>query len=316
MATGREDLEERGGRRNLSKKLVGAALCLLSIFFLGMWARPVSYYNAWMYVGDWLGGVQNHEVMVGGHRVHYETEGPANGPVVVLVHGLGGRAEDWRNLAPDLAKAGYRVYLPDLLGYGRSEKPKNFSYSVRDEAAVTVEFLDAVNLQQVDLGGWSMGGAIVQHVAADHPERVKRLMLFDAAGLWVLPRWNLALFTPLSTADLAELDDLLMPNPPKVPGFVARDILRVSADRSWIIHRALASMLTGQDATDKLVARLKMPVLLMWGKEDRIVPVSQGETLHAMLPQSELDVIPGCGHLAPDQCATQMAPKVIGFLKK
>ncbi len=235
-----------------------------------------------MYAGDFLAGVQNHDVMVGGYRVHYETEGPGDGPVVVLVHGLGGRAEDWRNLAPDLAKAGYRVYLPDLVGYGRSEKPKNFSYSVRDEASVTVDFLDAVGLQQVDLGGWSMGGAIVQHVAADHPERVKRLMLFDAAGLWVLPEMEpCAYLRRFLRRSLEELDDLLMPNPPKVPGFVARDILRVSADRSWIIHRALASMLTGQDATDKLVARLKMPVLLLWGSEDKIVPVSQGETLHA-----------------------------------
>jgi pimeloyl-ACP methyl ester carboxylesterase len=107
-----------------------------------------------------------------------------------------------------------------------------------------------------------------------------------------------------------------MPDPPKVPGFVARDILRVLNDRAWIIHRALESMLTGQDATDKLVPLLKMPVLLLWGREDKIVPLSQGETMHAMLPQSELDVLPGCGHLAPGQCAAQMAPRVIDFLKK
>jgi pimeloyl-ACP methyl ester carboxylesterase len=206
--------------------------------------------------------------------------------------------------------------LPDLLGYGRSEKPRNFSYAVRDEAAVVVEFMDALGLKQVDLGGWSMGGAIAQHVAAAHPERVRRLMLFDSAGLWVLPAWNLELFTPLSSAELNQLDDLLMPDPPKVPGFVARDILRVLNDRAWIIHRALESMLTGQDATDKLVPLLKMPVLLLWGREDKIVPLSQGETMHAMLPQSELDVLPGCGHLAPGQCAAQMAPRVIDFLKK
>ena len=72
--------------------------------------------------------------------------------------GLGGRAEDWRSLAPYLAKAGYRVYMPDLPGYGRSEKPADFSYSVPDEAAVVVGFMDALGLKQVDLGGWSMGG--------------------------------------------------------------------------------------------------------------------------------------------------------------
>jgi pimeloyl-ACP methyl ester carboxylesterase len=235
---------------------------------------------------------------------------------VVLVHGLGGRAEDWRNLAPFIAKAGFRVYLPDLPGYGRSEKPADFSYSVRDEAAVVVGFLDALGLKRVDLGGWSMGGAIVQHVAADHPDRVRRLMLFDSAGLFVLPAWNVELFTPKSAAELEELDVLLMPNPPRLPGFVARDILRVSDERAWIIHRALSTMLTGMDATDKLLPELKMPVLMVWGSDDRIMPVSQGGAMHRLVPQSELDVAAGCGHLAPGQCAPQMESQVVGFLKK
>jgi pimeloyl-ACP methyl ester carboxylesterase len=278
--------------------------------------RPVSWFNESMYLRDSLSGVRNHQVIVGGHRMHYEVEGPADGPVVVLVHGLGGRAEDWRNLAPYIAKAGFRVYLPDLIGYGRSQKPRDFSYSVHDEAAVVLDFLDALRLQQVDLGGWSMGGAIVQHVAADHPERVRRLMLFDSAGLYVLPSWDTGLFTPSNPAQLDQLDMLLMPHPPRVPGFVARDILRVSDHRAWIIHRALDTMLTGQDATDKLLPQLKMPVLILWGGEDKITPPSLGETMHRMLPQSEFDVVPGCGHLAPGQCALQMAPMVLAFLKQ
>ena len=141
-------------------------------------------------------------------------------------------------------------------------------------------------------------------------------MLFDSAGLFVLPKWDIHLFTPNSPAQLDQLDDLLMPNPPKIPGFVAQDILRVSNHRAWIIHRALATMITGQDATDKLLPQLKMPVLIVWGGEDKITPVSQGEILHQLLPQSEFEVIPGCGHLAPGQCAAQMAPKVVDFVKQ
>ncbi len=114
--------------------------------------------------------------------MHYLAEGPAGGPAVVLVHGLGGRAEDWSNLAPYFAKAGFRVYMPDLFGYGRSEKPADFSYSVRDQAGAVVGFMDALGLKQVDLGGWSMGGWIVQIVAGTHPERVKRLMLLRLGG--------------------------------------------------------------------------------------------------------------------------------------
>lgn len=300
----------------LVKRLLWTAGVLVLVAGAGFWERPVSYFNESMYVREFLSGVENHQVMVAGHRMHYEAEGPADGPVVVLVHGLGSHAEDWRNLAPSLVKAGFRVYLPDLIGYGRSEKPPDFSYSVRDEAAVMVDFLDALSLKQVSLGGWSMGGAIAQHVAAAHPELVKRLMLFDSAGIFVLPKWDIRLFTPTNAAELDQLNILLMPHPPKVPGFVARDIVRVSNERAWIIHRALDTMLTGQDATDSLLPQLKMPVLIVWGAEDKITPVDQGQTMHRLIPQSELDVIPGCGHLAPEQCAAQIAPKLVEFVKQ
>ena len=92
----------------------------------------------------YFSGAESLSTTVSGYRVHYYVMGPKTGPVVVLVHGLGGRAEDWENLAPYLVKAGYRVYLPDLPGYGQSEQPANFSYSVPDEAAVVVGFLDAL----------------------------------------------------------------------------------------------------------------------------------------------------------------------------
>ncbi len=107
-----------------------------------------------------------------------------------------------------------------------------------------------------------------------------------------------------------------MPVPPKVPGFIAKDIVRLSKKNAWVIHRAIDSMMTGQDATDKLLPELKMPVLLVWGGEDRITPLSQGETMHRLVPQSQLDVIPGCGHLAPRQCAAQIAPNLVAFEKQ
>ena len=300
----------------LGKKLGLIAGLVVVVAGLGFLWRPVSYLNGYMYTRDSLSGVANREVAVDGFRVHYEAEGPADGAVVVLVHGLGGRAEDWRKLAPYLAKAGFCVYLPDLPGYGRSEKPADFSYSVRDEAAMVVGFLDALGLKQVDLGGWSMGGAIVQHVAADHPERVRRLMLFDSAGLFVLPTWNVGLFTPTTATELDQLDLLLMPDPPKLPGFLARDILRVSNERAWIIHRALAEMETGQDATDRLLPALKMPVLIVWDSEDRILPLSLGEKMHSLVPQSQLEVVQGCGHMAPVNCAGQIGPKLVAFEKR
>jgi pimeloyl-ACP methyl ester carboxylesterase len=283
---------------------------------IGFWLRPVSYFNQFAYLRESLAGIENHSVAVDGHTMHYEATGPDAGPVVVLVHGLGGRAGDWHELAPYLAKAGFRVYMPDLFGYGRSEKPADFSYSVRDEAGAVVGFMDALGLKQVDLGGWSMGGWIVQIVADTHPERVRRLMIFDSAGLYKKPGWDTNLFIPRTPAQLDQLEALLMPQPPRIPGFVAQDILRNSVERAWIIQRALDTMMTGQDATDSLLPRLKMPVLLLWGEKDQITPLDQGQKMHLLVPQSELDVFNGCGHLAPQQCAGEMGPRVVEFLKQ
>ena len=294
----------------------GLLVALVVIAGFGFWLRPVSYFNEAMVLRECLSGASSRSVQVAGHRVHYMVKGPADGPVVVLVHGLGGRAEDWRNLAPYIARAGFRVYMPDLLGYGRSEQPSDFSYSVPDEAEAVVGFFDALGLRQVDLGGWSMGGGIVQHLAFRHPERVRRLMLFNSVGIYAKPNWDTRLFTPTTPTELDQLDALLMPNPPRVPGFVARDILRISKQRAWVIHRAIATMLTGRDATDALLPQLKMPVLIVWGGEDRITPLSLGEKMHQLVPQSKLEVIPGCGHLAPVQCAPQIGPRVVEFVEE
>lgn len=298
-------------RRGLGVVAILAILC--STAFL---LRPVSFFNGSMYIEQKLSGVENHSITVDGYSIHYLAKGPASGPAVVLVHGLGGRAEDWRLLAPYLSNAGFRVYMLDLPGYGRSEKPPDFSYSVRDEAAVVVDFIRALGLKQVDLGGWSMGGWIVQIVASEHPEIVHRLMVFDSAGLYARPDWDTNLFMPTTAAELDQLEALLMPQPSPIPGFVARDILRISRGHAWVNKRALDTMLTGKDVTDRLLPHLKMPVLFLWGAEDRITPVGLGQKMHQLVPQSELDVFKGCGHLAPEQCTGEMGPRLVEFLKQ
>jgi pimeloyl-ACP methyl ester carboxylesterase len=205
--------------------------------------------------------------------------------------------------------------MPDLPGYGRSEQPADFSYSIPDEAAAVVGFMDALGLKQVDLGGFSMGGWIVQRIAWQHPERIRRLILFDSAGINEAPALDTALFTPTSTGELDRLDALLMPHPPTVPAFVARDVIRNSSQNAWVIHRALQSMLTGRDVTDSILPQLKMPVLIVWGDKDLATPLTQGEKIHRLVPQSKMFVVPGCGHLAHVQCADLIGPKLIEFLQ-
>jgi pimeloyl-ACP methyl ester carboxylesterase len=303
-------------RKIIWRQIIWIAAVLVLAAGIGLWLRPVSYFDGMMYLRAAFSGVHSRTVQVNGYRVHYLVEGSANGEAVVLVHGLGGRSEDWRNLAPYLARAGYRVYMPDLPGYGRSEWPAGFSYSVRDEANIVIGFMDALGLKQVDLGGWSMGGWIAQIVASQAPQRILRLMLFDSVGLHVQPDWDTRLFAPTSAGQLDQLEALLTPHPYNIPGFVARDILRLSGQNGWVIRRATAAMLAGRDVTDQLLPQLKMPVLLAWGAEDRIAPLAQGETMHRLIPRSELDAIPGCGHLAPLQCAGAIGPKVVAFVER
>ena len=300
------------------RKLAWASAVVIALILavsIGFWERPLSYFNGLTYVQMRLGGAKSQYVTVAGHRIHYFVIGPAAGAPVVLVHGLGGRSEDWRNLAPYAVRMGFRVYMPDLPGYGRSDRPADFSYSIADQAETVIGFMDAMGLKQVNLGGWSMGGWIATYLAAKHPERVTRLVLFDSAGLHEKPAWNTDLFTPVSAIELDQLDALLMPHPPAVPSFIAADILRVSRNRAWLIHRALDSMLTGRDVTDKLLPQLKMPVLIVWGALDHITPLSQGEAIHRLIPQSEMEVVPTCGHLVPVQCADLIGSRVAHFLK-
>lgn len=259
-------------------------------------------------------GAESRDVMIDGHHIHYYVSGPASGAPIVLIHGLGGRSEDFVNLTPFLEKNGYRVYTPDLLGFGQSEEPTDASYSIQDQADLIVDFFDTVGLRRADLGGWSMGGWIAQKVAVDHPERVTRLILMDSAGLKVPPAWNTELFTPKNPAELAQLNALLTPDPHPIPGFMAQDILRVSASYSWVVRRALSSMMTARDVMDDDLSSLRMPVLILWGKLDRITPLSEGQTIHSLIPQSHLVVADNCGHIAPQSCSREFGPAMIRFL--
>ena len=294
---------------------LGIVLALIVAAGIGLYERPVSVFEGLLDLQLHLTGAHSRWVTVNGIRMHYWVEGRGDGTPVVLVHGLGGRSEDWHNLAPFMVRNGFRVYMPDLPGHGRSASPKDFSYSIPDQANTVVGFMDALGLTKVDLGGHSMGGWIVQRIAFQHPDRVNKLMLFDSAGLDHKPLWNTALFTPTTPGELDQLDALLLPHPPRVPAFIARDILRISRDRDWLVHRIIDSMLTGRDVTDAELPQLKMPVLIVWGSEDHIVPPADGEKMHQLVPQSQLDIVQGCGHLAPVQCAGRIGPVVDAFLK-
>jgi pimeloyl-ACP methyl ester carboxylesterase len=258
-------------------------------------------------------GIHSRSMVVDGYEVHY-VEGGAGQPVV-LIHGLGSQGQqDWQKLLPILVHAGYHVYAPDLLGYGRSAKPADHSYSIAEEAKFVESFLRANHLTGVDLGGVSMGGWIAATVALDDPQAVSKLMLVDSAGMSFKLSFDRALLTPRTTAQVEQLMAVVALDPPPIPQFIKEAFVRRSQRDGWVVQRALTSMFAGPDFLDARFHDLKMPILLVWGKQDAITPINLAESMHQAAPQSVLAVYDRCGHVAVVTCMDRIAPTMLDFL--
>jgi pimeloyl-ACP methyl ester carboxylesterase len=301
-----------GTSRRAGRSLLFILLLLTLGFGILAWRNPLWLVDREIDARLRLNGVHSEFVTVHGYKMHYLVGG--TGRPLVLVHGLGSKAADWANLIPSLIAGGHRVYALDLLGYGRSAQPQDAGYSISDQAAMVEGFLDSQHLQQVDLAGWSMGGWIAMRLALQQPGRVRRLVLLDSAGLRFKLSFDPALFQPASPRDLAALEELLVPHPQPLPGFLAVAMLRRGNRIGWVIQRSLQSMMSGSDLVDGQLGSLTMPVLIGWGDQDRLIPLSVGYKLHALIPQSVLDIYGDCGHLAPGQCVGQVGPSVVDFL--
>ncbi|MDT7575486.1 MAG: hypothetical protein QOH17_1819, partial [Pseudonocardiales bacterium] len=127
-------------------------------------------------------GACRRTVTVSGHRICYQEAGPADGPVIVLIHGLLSDSETWSGTIGPLAARGMRVLAVDLLGHGNSDAPRG-QYLLDDFADFLGGFLDALGLESVIVCGHSLGGAIAVHFGYHHPQRVERLVLVSAGGL-------------------------------------------------------------------------------------------------------------------------------------
>jgi pimeloyl-ACP methyl ester carboxylesterase len=292
--------------------LVTAFLCA-AVFYL----QPLWVADQLLRLRRWEHGVKSHYVEVDGYRVHYleaQPKGGGAGTPLVLVHGLGSRGEDWGPMIPGLAAAGFHVYVPDLLGYGRSARP-NVDYSIGLEEKLVVDFMQTMRVPNADVGGWSMGGWVAAKLALDHPELVQRLVLYDSAGIYFPATFDASLFVPADAAQLFHLTEMLDPNPKHLPPFVARAAIRKLTRNGWIIRRAVGSMTNGRDLLDFRLGELARPTLIVWGSKDVLIPLSVGRTMQRLIPHASMDVIEGCGHLAPGQCANSVLAGTVDFLK-
>jgi pimeloyl-ACP methyl ester carboxylesterase len=291
-----------------------ALLLLLVIVGVTFYANPIGVADESVRFELWRKGVHSRYIEVDGYRIHYFEAGPANGTPLVLIHGLGSRGEDWAPLLPPLATNGFHLYVPDLLGYGRSPTP-DIDYSIASQVKLVADFMRAANVPKADVGGWSMGGWVAAKLTIDHPELVDRLVLYDSAGIYFPATFDASLFTPTDRAGLIHLTEMLQPFPQPLPGFIAQAAIEKLQRGAWVITRSVNAMTSGRDLLDFRLSTIHRPTLIVWGTKDVLIPPSVGESMHHLIQDSSMTLVEGCGHLAPAQCTAPVLATTLQFLK-
>ena len=267
-----------------------------------------------------------------GHEVSYQQAGEAGSPLVLL-HGIAGNSEDWSEVGDDLANE-RRVIAPDMLGHGESAKPRG-DYSLGAYAGGIRDLLDHLGVEQATIVGHSLGGGIALQFSYLFPERCERLVLVASGGLG--PELGLALrAAALPGSELAL--PLLMNHRVVAVGDLLNGALRRiglrpahSVQQSWMTYRRLAMTEarsaflhtlrstvdpSGQrvSALDRLYLATRLPVLLVWGEQDRMIPIDHGRNAAEMLPSSDLVSFPGVGHFPHQEAPRQFTRAVLDFL--
>jgi len=256
---------------------------------------------------------QQRRVKLHGDRICYLTAG--EGPVIVLIHGITSDSRTWERVIPGLARS-YTVIAPDLPGHGCSDKPKG-DYSLGAHACSLRDLLLALGHERATLVGHSLGGGIAMQFSYQFPEMCERLVLVDSGGLGR----EVSLLLRAASLPGAELvlpviaASRLLGAGARVGGLLDRVGLKLGTDleqmarghntlsdgasRAAFLHtlRAVVDP-AGQriDATNRLYLAEQLPVLLLWGRHDSIIPVSHGRAAHARLPASRLEVLDRSGH--------------------
>lgn len=269
--------------------------------------------------------LQERVVSVLGYRMAYVTGG--EGESLILIHGLGHAASAWNGVLPALARR-FRVFAVDMLGCGRSDKP-HIDYHLWSMAAYLRFFMDAVGIERAHLVGHSLGGGIAMQTKFQYPERVERLALIASGGFGRDLRWLLRLPTvPGGSIVMTAITRPFWDRVIKVFGYREPTTLLkietrkqwlnlVHPDQRWVFMRMLrgVSNITGQtvSALDRLHL-LQSPVLLVWGDHDRTIPVAHARRAAALIPNCQLEILPGCGHYPALQCPEKVAGLVERFL--
>jgi pimeloyl-ACP methyl ester carboxylesterase len=236
-------------------------------------------------------------VMVHDHKIAYHEAGQGN--VVILIHGLGA---DWRHWAANIGPLSQNLHVIalDLIGYGQSDKPLE-RYTVENFVRCLHGFMDELKIPKASLVGNSLGGWIALDFAIRHPSMVDKLVLVDAAGMppQVALKEPPGGLKPLSILNVHEFFDLMEAN----KAWATMDLGPNSFERhvqngdSYTIASSVAEMATGREFENKKLGKVRAPTLIIWGRDDVLIPLAHGEALHRGIAGSQLIVLDGTGHI-------------------
>jgi pimeloyl-ACP methyl ester carboxylesterase len=308
---------KRRGRRRIAALAVLAALLA---FAVARGERPPASTGAWMA----RAGVEPRFVDVDGLRIRYVRKG--SGPPVVLVHGIASSVYSWADVIPALAES-HDVIALDLPGFGGSDIPPP-GFSAARYVTVLRGFLDALGLARVRLVGHSLGGAVASAFAAAEPERVERLVLVDAAGFNLAPEdrpWLLRVGGWPGVAPVLEALPLRRRTVALGLRQVFHDDARVTPERVEEYaapffrpgaSRFMAGLLRDARALGlpEAIGRIRAPTLVVWGDDDRWVPLTDADRFVAAIPGSRKEVIPATGHIPQEERPAELVAVLKEFL--
>ncbi|WP_338749470.1 alpha/beta fold hydrolase [Janibacter alittae] len=241
---------------------------------------------------------------VNGIATNYHDVG--EGDSVLLIHGSGPGVSayaNWRAVLPELSR-NHRVIAPDVLGFGYTERPEGVTYDMATWTEHLVGLMDALGIEKAAVVGNSFGGALALNVAAHHPERVTRLVLMGAVGVpfeiteGLDKVWG---FEP-SLENMVDLMDVFAYDRSLLTEDLAR--LRLEAATRPGVHEAYSSMfpaprqrsVEAMTIPDQDIRALTQPTLVIHGRDDEVIPLSNSMRLHELIEQSQLHVFGQCGH--------------------
>jgi pimeloyl-ACP methyl ester carboxylesterase len=254
---------------------------------------------------------------VDGQTVHfYALKGQGKGPPVVLVHGLAGSAGGFSRVLFELGRRFSRVLAVDLPGHGFSAEYCKGPVCVRSQFDVLRDWVRQEVGEPAFVVGNSLGGAMSTQLAAEHPELVRALALVAPAGAQLQAERLeavLASFDVKTAAQTRELTRKLFRKPP-VPVLLFAGVMRRLFDTDTVRALAAEARATRAYLTPEVLGGLKVPVLLLWGESDKLLPAESLDYFRAHLPpHSEIHLVPGFGHVPQVEQPGELVSHLVRF---